>query len=139
MKMIFILFIKYKSQMAYIFFGMCTTLINVLSYNVCYKILGSSNIKATVMAWFLAIIFAFITNKLWVFDSKLFSPKVLIYELIAFCVCRLITGFFDVFIMWVAVDKMDWKPTLWKIISNFIVIVLNYVASKLIIFNLKFR
>lgn len=135
MKIISILFVKYKRYIAYIFFGICTTLINVLLYNFCYKVLGCFNIGSTIVAWFFAVIFAFITNKLWVFNSKLFDLNVIIHELISFFVYRLLTGVFDVCIMWIAVDKMTWNPTLWKVISNIFVIVLNYLASKWIIFN----
>lgn len=129
------LLVQYKSYISYIFFGICTTIINVLLYNLCYKSLDFSNIHSTIIAWFFAVLFAFVTNKLWVFSSRLFNWNLVLRELISFCLCRLLTGLFDVGIMWIAVDQMAWNSTWWKCISNVIVIALNYIASKWIIFN----
>ena len=126
---------KYKSFISYIFFGVCTTVINIITYRICYNTLSISNVLSTCIAWVLAVAFAFITNKLWVFDSKSFTSQTLLKEILSFLSCRLLTGVFDVAIMYVAVDVMTWNGTLWKLISNVLVIVLNYVASKLIIFK----
>ena len=131
------LFKRYKSFISYGFFGVCTTLVNLLSYRLFYFALGVPNVPSTLIAWLLAVLFAYITNKLWVFDSKSFAFDVVIPELIKFFVCRIATGVLDVGIMWLAVDKMQWNAMVWKLISNFIVILLNYVASRLVIFVKK--
>lgn len=128
---------RYKSFISYAFFGVCTTLVNLLSYRLFYFVLGVPNVPSTLIAWLLAVLFAYITNKLWVFDSKSFGFDVVIPELIKFFVCRIATGVLDVGIMWLAVDKMQWNAMVWKLISNFIVILLNYVASRLVIFDKK--
>lgn len=128
---------RYKSFISYAFFGVCTTLVNLLSYRLFYFALGVPNVPSTLIAWLLAVLFAYITNKLWVFDSKSFGFDVVIPELIKFFVCRIATGVLDVGIMWLAVDKMQWNAMVWKLISNFIVILLNYVASRLVIFAKK--
>lgn len=131
------LFLKYKNFIAYIFFGVCTTLVNLLSYNLFYYLLCIHNIPSTALAWLLAVLFAFITNKLWVFNSKSFNPSIFFPELIKFFICRILTGILDIFIMWLAVDILDQNAMLWKLISNIIVIALNYIASKLVIFIYK--
>lgn len=131
------LFKKYKSFIAYAFFGVCTTLVNLLSYKLFYFVIGIKNVPATILAWLFAVLFAFITNKLWVFDSKSFTPKVFLRELTMFFIFRIATGVLDVAIMWFTVDKMKWNAMVWKLISNILVIVLNYVASKLVIFIKK--
>lgn len=131
------LFKKYKSFIAYAFFGVCTTLVNLLCYRLFYFVIKIQNIPATSLAWLFAVLFAFITNKLWVFDSKSFTPKVFLRELTMFFICRIATGLLDVAIMWFTVDKMQWNAMVWKLISNILVIVLNYVASKLVIFIKK--
>ena len=131
------LFKKYKSFIAYAFFGVCTTFVNLLCYRMFYFILGISNVPATVLAWLFAVLFAFVTNKLWVFDSKSFALTIFLPELLKFLICRVATGVLDVGIMWLVVDKMQWNAMLWKLISKVIVIVLNYVASKLVIFVKK--
>lgn len=128
---------RYKSFISYAFFGVCTTLVNLLSYRLFYFALGVPNVPSTLIAWLLAVLFAYITNKLWVFDSKSFGFDVVIPELIKFFVCRIATGVLDVGIMWLAVDKMQWSAMVWKLVSNVIVILLNYVASRLVIFAKK--
>lgn len=94
-----------------------------------------SNLSSTAAAWFFAVIFAFITNKIWVFGSKSFESNVFIHELITFFTCRILTGLLDMLIMYIAVDVMAWNELLWKVFSNVLVIILNFVASKLVIFK----
>ena len=128
---------KYKNFIAYAFFGACTTLVNLLCYRFFYFVLGITNVPSTALAWLFAVLFAFVTNKLWVFESNSWIFAVVISELVKFFICRIATGILDVGVMWIAVDKMQWNAMLWKIISNVIVIVINYVASRLIIFAKK--
>ena len=129
--------VKYKSLISYAFFGVLTTAINIVTYAVCYNKIGMSNVISNVIAWILACSFAFVTNKLWVFESKSVEKKVVIYELITFFGCRLATGLLDLVIMYVSVDILAWNSTLMKCISNVLVIIANYVASKLVIFKKK--
>ena len=126
---------KYKSLILYAVFGGLTTLVNMAAYWLCYEVLGIPNTVSTGIAWFLAVCFAFITNKLWVFDSKSFDAKTLKHEIPTFFGARIATCLLDVAIMYLAVDVMHWTPIVWKLISNVIVIVLNYIASKLLIFK----
>lgn len=128
---------KYKSVISYLFFGVCTTVINMATYYLCYNVSGIPNVPSTMIAWVVAVVFAYITNKLFVFDSKSFKADVLVREVASFFGCRLLTGILDVIIMYVAVDVMDMNSTLWKLVSNVLVIILNYVASKLVIFKKK--
>lgn len=112
-------------------------MINIVTYAVCYNGIGISNVVSNIIAWILACSFAFVTNKLWVFDSKSMEAKTVIYEVITFFGCRLATGVLDLAIMYVSVDLLAWNSTLMKCISNVIVIIANYVASKLVIFKKK--
>ena len=126
---------KYYSIVSYAVFGILTTIINTITYYLSYEVIHIPNISSTIIAWFLAVAFAFITNKLWVFDSPSFSKQVLAHEIPTFLGARVATGVLDVAIMYLSVDVMKWIPTLWKLVSNGIVIILNYVASKLVIFR----
>ena len=126
---------KNTSFVLYIFFGCLTTLVNIVSYHVSCSILSIPNVPSTILAWILAVIFAFITNKLWVFGSPSFDQQTLTHEIPTFLGARIGTGILDVVIMYVAVDMMAWPSLFWKCVSNVVVIVLNYVASKLVIFN----
>ena len=126
---------KYKSVLLYLFFGVCTTVINVFVYWLSYNVCALPNIASTIIAWVVAVTFAFFTNKIWVFGSSQFTAKLFLYELASFFLCRLVTGVLEVAIMYVTVDRLAWNGPLWKLLTNFIVIVLNYVASKLLIFR----
>ena len=126
---------KYKSFILYAIFGVFTTLVNIGVYYGLYDLLHIANVTSTVVAWFLAIVFAFIVNKLFVFESISWRKDVLWQEALNFLVCRLLTGLLDVGIMYVAVDLLSWNSVFWKLISNILVIILNYVANKSIIFR----
>ena len=132
---------KHWDVISYLFFGVCTTIVNWVSYFLLYNVLHVSNVICTIIAWVLAVAFAFITNKLWVFNSKSFARKVLFHEIWTFLTARILTGLIDVLIMFLAVDvggmNDTFWSTFWKIISNVIIVVLNYVFSKLIIFRKK--
>lgn len=129
------LFDSYKQIILYLFFGICTTAINTVCYWLLYDVLSLSNITSTVLAWLAAVIFAFITNKRFVFESKRTSTQERINEIVSFFGCRLLTGILDVVIMAVAVDMLRWNGLLWKLISNIIVTIINYIASKFLIFR----
>jgi len=126
---------KYRHLFFYGIFGVLTTVVNILSFALCYEYLKMPNIYSNIVAWVLAVTVAYITNKLWVFDSKTFSLDVLLPEIWRFFSCRLVTGIMDLIIMWVGVDCVHGPATFIKVGSNIIVIVLNYVFSKILIFK----
>lgn len=128
---------KYRGLLLYGIFGVLTTLINLAVYYICYEKSGIPNIPSTVIAWVVAVAFAFVTNKIWVFDSKSMDVKTLLYEATTFVGCRLATGVFELVVMYVTVDLLQVNGMLMKLIVNVVVIVLNYVASKLVIFKKK--
>ncbi len=128
-------FQKYRDIILYLFFGGCTTVLNIAVYYLCYNIAGIPNVPSTCIAWILSVLFAYLTNKVYVFQSRSFQREVLLREGLQFFGCRLLTGILDVAIMFVAVDLLHWNGLLWKVISNVLVIILNYVASKLLIFR----
>lgn len=137
MKQIIALMKKYKSFIAYAVFGVFTTVVNIMTYNICYYNLGVGNTLSNIAAWILAVTFAYLTNKAWVFESRSWKWDVLKREIPAFISCRLATGLLDLIIMFICVDIIGWHAMLMKIISNVLVIVLNYVFSKLVIFKKK--
>lgn len=129
------LLIKYKSFISYVVFGVLTTVVNIVTYNLCYYRVGLGNTISNIVAWILAVAFAYFTNKIWVFESKLWKWQVLKREIATFISCRLATGILDIIIMYICVDIMQWHAMLMKIISNVLVIILNYLFSKLVIFK----
>lgn len=126
---------KYRHLFLYLVFGALTTAVNIVTYHLCYEVAGVPNVPANVIAWVLSVAVAYLTNKLWVFDSKSFAPAVALPELWKFVSCRLATGIMDLCIMWVGVDLLHGPATPVKIGSNVLVIVLNYLFSKLLIFK----
>lgn len=126
---------KYREQIAYLFFGALTTLVNIVVYYIVNDIMGMATVPATALAQVFAVIFAYITNKLFVFKSQTHGAAQLLREMGSFFACRAISFFLDIGIMWIAVDLLCWPNMLMKIISNVIIVLVNYVASKMLIFN----
>lgn len=126
---------KYRDVIPYLFFGVCTTLVNVIVYWICAHSLKAGVMPSTVVAWFFAVLFAYVTNRKWVFHSKAHDTKSIIKEMISFFGCRIATGVVDWLCMFVFVNLLSINDVLVKIGANILVIVLNYVASKLFIFK----
>lgn len=133
------LFIKYKAIILYLFFGGCTTLINIATYYIFAYILNMSTAISTFFAWFFAVVTAYITNKIWVFECKSWKREVLVKEIVSFFACRIVTGFLDIALMLIFVDILLCNDLIIKVVSNIAVIILNYLASKLVIFKNKQR
>lgn len=126
---------KSKPIILYGIFGILTTLVNVAVYYLFYKRMELSNLTSTVIAWFFAVLFAFVTNKAFVFESKSWKYQMIIPEVFKFFGCRIGTGVIELGMMAFFVDLLHFSGTIMKLITNLIVIVLNYVLSKLVIFR----
>ena len=135
---------KYREQLAYLFFGGVTTLVNIAVYALLHAAMGVNSDAANAAAWVLSVLVAYLTNRRWVFQSRT-RGKAMLRELGAFVAGRAATGLLDMGIMHVAVEVLGPRLVpaayrkLWdmgvKLASNVIVIVLNYVFSKLFIFR----
>ncbi len=126
---------RYKELILYVFFGGCTTLINIIVYFVCRQWLLMSVVAADVLAWFLSVVFAYVTNKLFVFESKSWRLQLVAKEVVGFFAARVFSLGVDVAILYVTVEVLDWWELPMKIIANVVVIVINYIFSKWIIFR----
>ena len=126
---------KYESVLLYLIFGVLTTFVNIVVYYILFNHVLLSNILSNGIAWVAAVIFAFITNKIWVSKSKTLEIEQVIKELIAFFSARLSTGLLDMAIMYVGVDLLKVNSIYSKIISGVVVVILNYIFSKLFIFR----
>ena len=94
-----------------------------------------STLTSNVLAWILSVLFSYITNHKWVFDNAKHDINGIIKECLSFFSCRLMTGVVDVFMMIVLVDGLHMYDMNAKVIVNIIVIVLNLIACKHIIFK----
>lgn len=126
---------KHKEGMRYLIFGALTTILNIIAYAVLYYLFHISNAVSNILAWIIGATFAYITNKLYVFNSKVNTKTELLKEIVYFYGCRLLTLVVDEGIMIVTVDKFCWNGILMKIIANIIVIILNFIFSKILIFK----
>ena len=126
-----------QKLIAYVFFGVCTTVINIVAYYLMAHPLALSTGVSTVVAWILAVLFAFLTNKVWVFGSMSWERRLLLREAASFYLCRLLTGALDLALMLITVDLWGWNDVLMKFVANIIVIILNFIASQLLIFKTR--
>lgn len=129
------LYAKYKDVIPYLFFGVCTTAVNVVVYWLFAHVFGVGTMASTLIAWILAVLFAYVTNRKWVFPSKAQTQQEIIRELVSFLGCRIVTGIVDWLGMFVFVEILGLYDVVIKFICNVMVIILNYVASKLIVFK----
>lgn len=129
-------FEKYKALILYGIFGVTTTIINVVSYALLLFI-GINVQIAVVVSWLLAVIVAYFTNRVWVFNSRAVTKLELLREFISFMLARLATLVVEMVIIWFGVQLLNQDPIVWKIIDNIVVIILNYIISKLIVFKIR--
>ncbi len=137
MKLLKKLLEKYGAFVRYAIFGALTTVVNVVVYFLCYDVAGIANVPSTIVAWIVAVAFAFVTNKLFVFGSRSWQAGKALREAATFLLCRVGTGVIEVLLMYVLVDRLAFDGTVTKLAVNILVIVLNYIASKLFIFVKK--
>lgn len=122
---------------SYLVFGVLTTLVNYAVYLPLYNLCAFSATASNVIAWVIAVAFAFITNKPFVFHSHDWSAGVMLPELARFLGCRIGSGAAETVILFTAVDLLAWNGNLWKLITSILVVILNYVGSKLLVFKKK--
>ena len=126
---------KHRDAVTYLFFGVLTTLVNYVVYLPCYDLLGLSAAASNVVAWSVSVAFAFLTNKPFVFHSYDWSAKAVWPELTKFVGCRIGSGLLETGILWLTVDILAWNGYIWKITTSVLVVVMNYAASKLLVFR----
>lgn len=128
---------KNREVISYLFFGVLTTVINIVVYGAFSEILGFDTIPSNIVAWIAAVSFAYITNRIWVFESSASSNTEKAKELISFFACRGTTLLIDIASMYVLVNYLGYPNMIMKVIVNVIVVIVNYVLSKRVIFKKK--
>lgn len=128
-------YLKYKELMLYGLFGLGTFLIAVLGYAFLTEILLWNILFANAFAWIFATLFAFFTNRRWVFASHAKGIKAFFLQLGSFTFGRTITLAIEEWMLYFFVGVLEWPNMTVKFCSQFIVIALNYVVSKLIVFR----
>lgn len=137
------LILKHRELSMYLVFGVLTTALNWSIYSVLVKYLGFDINTGNIIAWTVAVVFAFITNKIWVFNSKATSPKLVLKEFVLFLGSRGFSGVIEIgglpLLVWLGMGQtvFNVEAFLAKIVISFVVIILNFVFSKLIVFKKK--
>jgi len=123
-----------RETIMYIFFGGLTTVISVVAYAVCINF-GFSVALSNTVSTVIAVSFAFVTNKIWVFESKDLSIKTTRSELVKFVAGRGVTYIIETGLLIFLVDFLGFHPIICKNLTQIIIIVLNYLVSKLVVFR----
>ena len=127
---------KNRDILLYLVFGVLTTLVNYIVYFPCCYV-GIPASVSNILAWVVSVLFAYLTNKPFVFRSKDWSMKTVVPEAARFFGCRIGSGALESAILFVTVDLLHWNSASWKIFTSVLVVVLNYVGSKLLVFRKK--
>jgi putative flippase GtrA len=102
----------------------------------CTRILGVNYYISNIIAWFVTVLFAYITNKFYVFESKSTEYKYVIKEMLSFMSCRVLSGVIELVLMFV-LNLLLITDFIVKVITNIVVIIINFILSKLIVFKNK--
>ena len=126
---------KYKEPILYLFWGAATTLVNYATYFLCTRVCDLHYIAANALAWLTAVLFAFWSNKCFVFASKSWAPRVVIPEFCKFTGARFFSGLLETGLMWLCVGLLHFHDGVTKLVVSVLVVLLNYIFSKLFIFK----
>ena len=131
------LYVRYYDMIVYLFFGALTTAMNYLVYIPCTELLKISAAVSTTLAWVAAVLFAYVTNKPFVYRSHDWSIKTVLPEFAKFTLSRLGSGALNVFLMWLTVDRWHWNNLLMMVLVSILVVIINYITGKLMVFRKK--
>lgn len=138
------MYYKYEEALMYLFFGVLTTVVSFITAGISKSGLEAISANtdlvstvSTVISWICAVTFAYITNRLWVFDSKASGAKSIISEAFSFYGGRILTLIVETAMMWLGYSHLGINYWITKIAANIVVLILNYVISKLFIFKTK--
>lgn len=116
----------------YVIFGVLTTLVNIVVYYIFARVFLLNYIVSNIVAWILSVLFAYVTNRLWVFESV---NKNILKEITLFFAGRLFSGVVDTGLMYLFIDILTIGDFISKVLIQIIVVILNYVLSKLVVFK----
>lgn len=130
------LFKKYKEVIMYLIFGGLTTVVSLGTYYCLRFVLPSLHYQiANTISWVFAVAFAYITNRLFVFDAKSHTGKGILREIISFVGGRVFSLLAEMAVMYIFVDLLSLNDKIMKIVAQVIVVILNYIISKLFVFK----
>ena len=125
---------RYREVILYLVFGVATTLVNFMVFYL-LDFLGVHYLASTLIAWFVSVLFAYLTNRRFVFQSEAHTAGKILVEAVLFFAGRGVSGLLDLGLMALGVEVFEWDQRIWKIPVNVLVIILNYVISKILVFR----
>lgn len=126
--------IKYREVLLYLIFGGLTTVVSMLSFWLALR-LGIHELIANIISWICAVTFAYFTNAKWVFEARPETKGEKLRQFVSFYVGRLATLGVEELIILVFSTWLGFDPVLIKLIGQIVVVILNYVVSKLFVFR----
>ena len=125
----------YRLYISYTLFGIITGAVDILTYTLCILYTNLDVVRSNVIAWILSALTAYITNRKWVFKSENGTARSVVREIVSFFGCRALTLVLGTFIIAAGVHWFYQGEIIMKYISTVFVIIVNYIASRLIIFR----
>ena len=130
------LYLEYKEIINYLVFGVLSTIVNFVTYFIFARLLNVDEVISSGLSWFFSVLFAYITNKIFVFESETKNIQEFIKEIVSFFLARVLSGALcDVGTFALMVKVIGINDIVSKIITQVMVVIVNYVLSKWIIFN----
>lgn len=126
---------RHRELLSYVFWGIMTTAVNYASYLLLTRLLRVHYLAADVTAWVVSVLFAYFVNKLFVFRSRDWAWRVALRELWQMAASRLFSGALELGILWLFVDRLALNDGAVKLAANVVVVVVNYVLSKWVVFR----
>ena len=126
---------KYKEGLLYLFFGGCAFLLSVVLFAAGIYVFNLGEITSNNISWIICVLFAYMTNRTWVFTEKSHTLKGIAREFFSFVAGRFVTLWMENAIIWLFIEIIGINVLVTKIVGQFVVIVTNYIISKFIIFK----
>lgn len=125
----------FREGFFYLIFGGLTTLVSIASYVIFLKILDGNALLANVISWIFAVSFAYITNRIWVFQSRHHGFREILKEILAFYLGRVATLLLEELILYIGINMLGIDKVVIKLIAQVIVLIGNYIISKFVVFH----
>ena len=129
------LLMKYKEQLLYLFFGGLSFLVSISTFAYFEKVININELLNNILSWIVTVLFAFLTNRVWVFSSKTKNWKEFVRQMYSFYMGRVVTLVIEELILLIFVTWLNLNSIVVKLIAQVLVIILNYIISKFVVFK----
>lgn len=124
-----------RELLLYVLFGVLTTLVSIAVFQLCNITLLLHYAVANIISWIVAVTFAYVTNRLFVFQSRAHTAKAILREIFLFYGARLLSLAIEEGGLYLLIDVLGVLPLAAKLVMSFVVIAANYIFSKFVVFQ----